>query len=74
MKIKFLRYIKKYLDYKFMDGKVILRRKVDGKIWWFDSIGQVISHCARETEFEGQYYKWRQRKSRIANAKIWNGV
>lgn len=74
MKTKTLKMIRKYFDYRFCNGILYMRRKVDGDVREYKTIYDFISYWIYENEgfFSGE--NWRKRKRSIVDKRKWEKV
>jgi hypothetical protein len=71
MKVKTLRYIRKYWDYTFCGGKLFMRRKVDGKVREYESIQAFISSWIFDNDGLFSGLAWHDRKKAIQDKRKW---
>ena len=71
MKAKTIKCIRKYWQYTFCEGKLIMRRRADGKVREYKSIQEFISFYVYEHFGIGSGMSWTQSKNKIRDAKRW---
>lgn len=71
MKAKTLKTIRKYWDYRFCNGKLIMKRKADGEVIVYKSIQEFLSYYIYENIGIGTGGAWHARKRAIVHKRIW---
>lgn len=71
MKTKILKDIRKYYEYRFCKGKIILRRKVDGRVDSFDDIETFLRNYIVDNIGIGTHSAYIRRKRSVRDKKKW---
>lgn len=74
MNTKYLKKIRKYWDYRFKNGKVYTRRKVDGEVREYTSIRSFLYWMFDDLISERAHYRWGERWNKRRDTRLWKSL
>lgn len=74
MKVKLLKKLRKYWDYKFEGNGVIIRRKADGELRPYNSIYNFVRSFGLHNASYTDWSNWENKKVSMRNNRIWNNI